>query len=277
MDTTILIPFPEATDVWSIARVVVDAADVTAFVASLRSFGVDHYPAGPGRAILSLRSHDWRATAEDFLASHRGSLEMVQHDDYDASWRMAAEAVALAPGLEVVARGAGQSPSRGVIVLNPGLAFGDCRHPTTRLCATAIAELMRDAPFTSLLDVGCGSGILALVAARVGAREITATDIDPYSRFIAKLNAAQNGATITVVDELPSASFDVVVANIWATAFPGLAAQLEASVATGGTLVLSGFPSDEADAVTSLFPTLQATRFEEAGWCSLRLERPIST
>src|SRR4051812_17580182 len=115
--TTILIPFPEAAAEWSIARVVVDAGDVTAFVDRLGTFGVDHYPAGPERSILSLRRHDWQNTAREFLASRGGSLEMVAHDAYDASWRMDPDAVTLVPGLEVVSSASGRAPSSGVIVL----------------------------------------------------------------------------------------------------------------------------------------------------------------
>jgi ribosomal protein L11 methyltransferase len=277
---SVLLPLPGAEGRWSIARVALAAADLTPFVQSLAAFGVELYPAGNGRSVLSLARYGaaLRPTIDAFLADRPGAIEVVGHDDYDSSWRLPSEPVAVAPGLAVVSSRAEVKASRGTIVLEPGLAFGECRHPTTRLAATALERLAEQGPIASVLDVGCGSGILALVAARLGAAHVSATDIDPYSCFVARHNAALNGLALDVVDAFPPPTerFAVVVANIWVSAFAGLAAQLEGAVGEGGTLILSGFPDASADDVAALFRGMDAARFAEDGWCALVLTRASS-
>jgi ribosomal protein L11 methyltransferase len=266
--TSVLVPFQDR-DSWSILSIQLDARVVPKFVQSLAAYRVDYYPAGD-RGVLTLGEHGggWRASVDDFVASHGGTSVVLDHDAYDASWRLPDAPVVIAPGVEVVLRGA---PHSDVIVLNPGLAFGDCRHPTTRLCADAIVQ--RAGRVRSLLDVGSGSGILALLGARLGIESVAATDIDAYCRFMTKHNAEKNNLDVELLNELPrDRTFDLVVANVWASAFPSLATRLEGCLAKGGTLVASGFPSSEADAVASLF-TAPATRIEADGWCALVFEK----
>ena len=271
---SVLIPFPSGTTEWSIAQGVVDRNDVDALVQGLAPFGVEHYPAGEGRAVVALARHgngEWRAHVERFC---KGALSIVAHDDFDASWRLPADPVWLTPNVRVVSTAAGASPAPDLLVLNPGLAFGDCRHPTTRLCAQAIDDLARGAvargaPTASLLDVGCGSGILALVAARAGVVTIGVTDIDPYCRHIAERNAERNGIGLVTYDALPQERFAMVVANIWATAFAGIAEALDATVAEGGALILSGFAVEDGDHVAGLFPRRRFARVEQDGWVAL--------
>jgi len=225
--------------------------------------------------VLSLARYapDLRARIEAVLAESGGTMNVVDHDDYDASWRLPEEAVSIAPGLRVTAHRPGTMTDEA-IALAPGLAFGECRHPTTRLVATALQRLTSARTVDSLLDVGSGSGVLALVAARLGVGHVVATDIDPYSCFVTRHNAQLNALAVTVLEAFPDDQrFDVVVANIWISAFPGLAAQLVRALADGGSLVLSGFPDADAETVIALFPELHVTRFEEEGWCALVLRR----
>lgn len=130
--------------------------------------------------------------------------------------------------------------------LDPGVAFGTGTHPTTRLC---LAWLDANPPVgRRVLDYGCGSGILAVAAALLGAREVVGTDIDPQAVGAARLNSRANGVSeglshYTAPDRLPTgsaATFDIVLANILANPLKILAPALLGRVAQGGALVLAG-------------------------------------
>ena len=285
MDTTVvLIPFPEQptseSTGWSIARVSVPTKDVTALKTALSGRGVSYYPdvpdaAGSPRALLLLDRYD-----ERWLEVVRGiatGVEPLPHDTYDFSWRLPAGPVSIGTKVQVVSSASAhdRQGNDDVIVFNPGLAFGDLRHVTTRLCTRAMMNLVDSgAPPSSLVDVGCGSGILFLIAARLGVKHLAATDISPYARYVARQNASLNGVSLSVSRDIPSERFDVVLANVWAVAFPDLAGPIQASLAEGGTAVISGFPSNEAESVIACFPELRFTPHEEDGWCALIGKRP---
>ena len=139
------------------------------------------------------------------------------------------------------------------LVVDPGLAFGTGSHPTTRLCLRWIEQnvLERDA----LLDYGCGSGILAIAARRLGADPVVGTDIDPQALIAARANAERNHADCRFVapDALPDMSFDVVVANILTNPLRVLAPALAARVSAGGRIVLSGILADQASEVIAVY------------------------
>jgi ribosomal protein L11 methyltransferase len=138
--------------------------------------------------------------------------------------------------------------ARQVIRLDPGLAFGTGTHPTTRMCLRWVAT--RDAAHPlgrRVLDYGCGSGILAIGAAKFGAMEIDAVDIDPAAVESTRLNAEANGVMLRAA--LPDAAqgrYDTVLANILATPLKVLAPLLCAHVAQGGALVLAGILARQA-------------------------------
>ena len=132
-----------------------------------------------------------------------------------------------------------------IIRLDPGLAFGTGTHPTTRMCLRWIAQ--RDLSGQRVLDYGCGSGILAIGAAKFGASEIVAVDIDPAAVESTHINAANNHVTLQAgLPDLAQGSFDVVLANILATPLKVLAPLLCAHVAAGGHLVLAGILERQA-------------------------------
>lgn len=139
--------------------------------------------------------------------------------------------------------------------LDPGQAFGTGSHPTTRLCLTWLMEH----PPRSLrvLDYGCGSGILAIVAHRLGAADTVGVDLDPVAVETARQNAALNKATLSFLlpeaMPTPSASFDRVVANILAAPLMLLAPLLTRHMKPGGQIVLSGILERQAEEVMEAY------------------------
>lgn len=138
-----------------------------------------------------------------------------------------------------------------VLVLAPGPVFGDGTHATTRLCARGVDLCCRTRPPAAVLDVGTGTGVLALLAAAHGAARVVGTDADPVALEAARANAGLNHMAQRV--EFSSAppdhwgpTFDLVVANIIHPVLLALAGALMRATAPGGTLLLSGFTPAEA-------------------------------
>ena len=146
------------------------------------------------------------------------------------------------------------------LVLDPGMAFGTGSHPTTRLCLEWLTEEV--APGVSVLDYGCGSGILAIAAVKLGAGEVTGVDIDEKAVATAADNAANNGVSLHLqVSAKPLAgTFQRVVANILTNPLKMLAPLLAARVAPGGKLALSGVLEAQADEVIAAYAPYIALR-----------------
>ncbi|WP_018076874.1 50S ribosomal protein L11 methyltransferase [Thiobacillus denitrificans] len=137
--------------------------------------------------------------------------------------------------------------------LDPGLAFGTGSHPTTRLCLRWLDECLQGGE--TLLDYGCGSGILAIAAARLGALRVDGVDIDPQAVTAACDNATLNGVTahFCLPGELTAGQYDVVVANILTNPLKGMAPLLAGRVRAGGRLVLSGILAEQAGDVMTVY------------------------
>ena len=132
------------------------------------------------------------------------------------------------------------------LVVDPGMAFGTGSHPTTQLCLVALEDYVR--PGARVADIGTGSGILAIAAAKMGASHVAANDNDPLAVRIARENAAANGVPVEITDALPTGQYDAVVANILADVIIGMAEELQALLAPGGVLLASGIiDTREAD------------------------------
>ena len=147
--------------------------------------------------------------------------------------------------------------ARKTIRLDPGLAFGTGTHPTTHMCLRWIASHGLDGQ--RVLDYGCGSGILAIGAAKYGANAIDAVDIDEAAVTSTRLNAEANGVRLNVgLPELSQGQYQTVLANILATPLKVLAPLLCAHVATGGHLVLAGILERQAEELQRAYaPWLQ--------------------
>ena len=159
--------------------------------------------------------------------------------------------------------------------LDPGLAFGTGSHPTTCLCLEWMHEHVRAG--ASLLDYGCGSGILAIAGARLGAGRVVGIDVDPQAMRASEENARANGvaATFVLPDALPPGRFDMVVANILANPLTLLAPALSLRVRAGGRIALSGILGPQADQVVAAYArwfNIESWKSRD-GWVLLAGER----
>lgn len=155
--------------------------------------------------------------------------------------------------------------------LDPGLAFGTGSHPTTRLCLKWLDTQLKGGE--SVLDYGCGSGILTIAALKLGAGSAVGVDIDEQAICASKDNAAQNNvdAQFYLPDGLPQGQFDIVVANILANPLRMLGEMLAARTKTGGRIVLSGLLEEQADELSGIYGQwfdLEPAIFDE-GWACL--------
>lgn len=167
------------------------------------------------------------------------------------------------------------------IVLVPSAAFGDGRHATTRMCLQAVRSFAPRPPFR-MLDVGSGTGVLAILAAKRGASAAWGVEIDEDANRVARLSAAKNGVSEQVAfgTSWPDGTFELVVANILRDVLVALRPEILARVADGGTLVLSGLTSTDVPVLVAAYaPYLGGVRpdvFEADAWRTLvwRRARP---
>ncbi|MGB4062694.1 MAG: 50S ribosomal protein L11 methyltransferase [Azonexus sp.] len=144
-------------------------------------------------------------------------------------------------------------PAAVNLILDPGMAFGTGSHPTTRLCLEWLERNVSEG--CSVLDYGCGSGILAIAAARLGAGRVAGVDIDPLAVDAARSNAERNGVVALFADSaMPVAGeYDVVVANILSNPLRVLAPAICAHVRSGGRLALSGILREQAEEIIAIY------------------------
>lgn len=214
--------FPDGTDVQAAIRT------------ALRALGLE---AEPTLALQPVAERDWvRATQEQFTPLQIGPRLWIV-----PSW--------CAP----------PDPGAVNLILDPGLAFGTGSHPTTWQCLRWLdANLAAGA---SVLDYGCGSGVLAIAAKRLGAGQVVAVDIDPAALEATGRNAGANAADIAVVppDGVPPGPYTIVLANILAGPLKLLAPLLAGYSAPGAHLVLAGILAQQAAGVAAAY----------APWCDL--------
>ena len=240
---------------WNRSRVVAlfgdDADPAVVVAAAANQLGIDPVPAYELRAV---EDQDWvRLTQSQFEPIRIGERIWVV-----PSWHDAPE------------------PDAVVLELDPGLAFGTGSHPTTRLCMQWLEQHV--VPGETVLDYGCGSGILAIVARKLGAGATVGIDIDPNAVEASRYNAEHNQveASFALPESVSEATYDLVVANILSNPLKLMAAMLSARVRPGGRLVLSGVLERQAEEVAAAYaPWLPLTVWRaEEGWVCLHGTRP---
>ena len=221
------------------------------------------------------------------------SARVVYEEDWANAWK--AHFPVLRVGRRLVIRPTWRrhrrEPDDVILALDPGMAFGTGLHPTTRLCLAALESLADRGVLESggpdggparVLDVGSGSGILAIAAAKLGAREVLAVDVDPIAVDASAANARRNRLVRVIRSREGSAPsgegpFDVVLANLIASLLITLADGLLEDLRPGGTLLASGiFENREADVVAAFEARglVIGQRWAEGDWVALEARRP---
>lgn len=211
-----------------------------------------------------------RLLTGDPLPEHQ--VERIEDQDWERSWMDNFQPMRFGRRLWIVPSWhAAPEPDAVNLLLDPGLAFGTGTHPTTALCLQWLDGQALEG--CSVLDFGCGSGILAIAALLLGAERAVGTDIDPQALEASRDNASRNGIDparfpLYLPQDLPDEQADVVVANILAGPLVQLAQQITARVKHGGRLALSGILAEQADEVRAAYAEafeLDPTA-EQDGW-----------
>ncbi len=227
-------PPPDTTPLWGATRVVALFSDDIDIDRLLRELEAAFAPQPlPPRRIEPLAEQDWsRAWMDRFRPTRFGRRLWIV-----PSWHEPPE------------------PEAVNVLLDPGIAFGTGTHPTTRLCLEWLDGHVT--PGMRVIDYGCGSGILAVAAARLGAAQVWAVDTDPQAVAATRDNATRNGVGDRIEATLPEAVFngcaDLLVANILANPLIALAPKLSGLVCPGGVVALSGILPEQADAVANAY------------------------
>lgn len=236
----------------------------------------------PSSELGAVLVEDLRRAMEAYPSVELSARPMYEQD-WAVSWREFFGVVETGGRVVVVPSWVEHAPADGQIVirLDPGQAFGTGHHETTRLCLAMLDGLVE--PGARVLDVGTGSGILAIAAVKLGAAEVDAIDIDPVAAEVAAANCAANGVEARVrvrAGRLEpgdiAAAYDLVVSNISPDANIGLVPVFERAVRAGGDLLLSGVLEPDVPRVTA---ACAAAGFAPAGtrlerdWAAIHLRR----
>ena len=211
-----------------------------------------------------------RLLTGDELPKHQ--VERIEDQDWERSWMDNFQPMRFGRRLWIVPSWhEAPEPEAVNLLLDPGLAFGTGTHPTTALCL----QWLDGQPLNgcTVLDFGCGSGILAIAALLLGAERAVGTDIDPQALEASRDNATRNGIEpaqfpVYLPKDMPAEQADVVVANILAGPLVQLAAQITSLVKPGGRLALSGILAEQAEEVRAAYTdafVLDPTA-EQEGW-----------
>ena len=259
-----------------------DGARVSGFF-ELRADG-DHPPATAEAVVALVEARMAELFALYRLPPARPESTLLADEDWATSWQQYFKPFAIVPGLVIKPSWEAYAPAAGerVIEMDPGMAFGTGQHASTRMALGLIAARLEQDPCTRALDVGTGTGILAMATALFGCTEVMAVDNDPDAVAVARQNVAHNhlGARIelaaTPVAEIRG-SFQLVAANIVHDVLVDLAPDLTRLTAPGGSLVLAGILNGGQEAhIVQVYAALGCrvhARRSQDEWVALELLR----
>ena len=222
------------------------------------------------------------------VESHGTEITPLRDEAWASAWQQSFPArevgrrlLVLPPWIEPPAGPDGVD--RLTVIIEPGRAFGTGHHGTTEGCLVLLEEALATAPGAAALDIGTGTGILAIAALKLGAPTVLAIDVDPDAVAASRVNAGRNGCRgLTVRPAEPrevAGRFPLVLANLLTHTHLVLAPQYARLVAPGGSLVLGGMLEDEDGRVSQALAEVgfaSRSRLALEGWASLRLEAPPS-
>ncbi|CAN1484308.1 PrmA Ribosomal protein L11 methylase [Methylophilaceae bacterium] len=188
------------------------------------------------------------------LPSLHYTTEVIQEQDWVRATQSQFDPIKITDDLWIVPTWHSAPNANAInIVLDPGLAFGTGSHPTTHLCLAWLSQTVKTDQ--SVLDYGCGSGILAIAAKKLGASKVVGTDIDAQAIQASLYNAEQNAvqASFYHANDYHTEEYDIVVANILSSALSVLAPALAKSCKSGGKIALSGILKEQAEAVSAIY------------------------
>lgn len=190
------------------------------------------------------------------LPSLHYTTEVIQEQDWVRATQSQFDPIKITDDLWIVPTWHSAPNANAInIVLDPGLAFGTGSHPTTHLCLAWLSQTVKK--HQTVLDYGCGSGILAIAAKKLGASKVVGTDIDAQAIQASLYNAEQNAvqAMFYHANDYQTEEYDIVVANILSSALSVLAPALAKSCRPGGKIALSGILKEQAEAVSAIYAT----------------------
>ena len=196
------------------------------------------------------------------------STEIIQEQDWVRATQAQFEPIRITDNLWIVPSWHTTPNADAInIILDPGLAFGTGSHPTTHLCLAWLTQTV--AAEHTVLDYGCGSGILAIAAKKLGAGNVVGVDIDAQAILSSNYNAVQNAVQADFYDatRFESRQFDIVVANILSSALSVLAPVLASACKAGGKIALSGILREQESAVSAIYAEwfdMQPAQFMES-------------
>jgi len=246
--------------------------------------GTPPLPVGAGRCIAHFTERGAAADSARDLGRAEAPVEVAE-EDWSVAWRKHHRPLRVGPRSWVQPpwEDAPAAPGETRVLIDPGMAFGTGSHPTTALCLERVDELLAATPGGDVLDVGTGSGVIALLAVKLGAGRVCGTENDPIALEAARRGAELNGIRTDRIrwaladpDELPEAPYQIVVANILLNTLVELAPAIARKVARGGRLVLSGLlpgQAEEAEAAYAAQGLAPAARAGRDGWVRVELSR----
>lgn len=200
-----------------------------------------------------------RRLLNDPTANDAVSWQPLEDQDWQEAWKKGIEPIEIGTTLLILPTWLEAPPNHGrtLIRLDPQMAFGTGSHETTAGCLEALERLSHERPLERVLDLGTGSGLLAIGAALLGAEEILATDNDPVAVDTCMENARLNKVDARIAcqlrEDVPPGIFTAVTANILAPVLTQLAAPLAQALSPGGTLILSGILEEQAEEVIAAY------------------------